>query len=45
MKATRKLMTLAALAVALCARAETIIVEAESFADWGGWVNDTQFID
>ena len=27
------------------AQVETIIVEAESFADWGGWVNDTQFMD
>ena len=45
MKATRKLMALAALAAALSARAETITVEAESFADWGGWVNDTQFMD
>ena len=25
--------------------ADTIFVEAESFKDWGGWVNDTQFMD
>ncbi len=24
---------------------ETVVVEAESFNDWGGWVNDTQFMD
>ena len=25
--------------------ADTVLVEAESFEDWGGWVNDTQFMD
>ncbi len=24
---------------------ETIVIEAESFDDWGGWVNNTQFMD
>lgn len=38
-------LLLAAMSFALCARAETVLVEAESFADWGGWVNDTQFMD
>ena len=38
-------LLLAAMSLALCARAETVLVEAESFADWGGWVNDTQFMD
>ena len=32
-------------AVAFCAAAETLFIEAESFDDWGGWVNDTQFMD
>ena len=36
---------LAAMSLALCARAETVFIEAESFDDWGGWVNDTQFMD
>ena len=26
-------------------QAQTLILEAESFDDWGGWVNDTQFMD
>ena len=30
---------------AIAAQAETIFIEAESFDDWGGWVNDTQFMD
>ena len=30
---------------ALAAQAETVVIEAESFDDWGGWVNDTQFMD
>ena len=38
-------LMLAAMSLALCAQAETVLVEAESFADWGGWVNDTQFMD
>ena len=36
---------LAAMSLALCAQAETVFIEAESFNDWGGWVNDTQFMD
>ena len=24
---------------------EMVVIEAESFEDWGGWVNDTQFMD
>ena len=30
-------------AVPVCA--DTVFVEAESFEDWGGWVNDTQSMD
>jgi len=30
---------------ASCALSETVFLEAESFEDWGGWVNDTQFMD
>ena len=30
---------------ALAAQAKTVFIEAESFDDWGGWVNDTQFMD
>ena len=33
------------LAAVFCAKAETLVMEAESFDDWGGWVNDTQFMD
>ncbi len=40
-----KLMMLAVLSSALCAGAESVFLEAESFKDWGGWVNDTQFMD
>ena len=25
--------------------AETVFLETEAFSDWGGWVNDTQFMD
>ena len=32
-------------ASAFAACAETVFIEAESFDDWGGWVNDTQFMD
>ena len=41
----KKTMLFAVLAGALAARAETVVIEAESFADLGGWVNDTQFMD
>ena len=27
------------------ASAETVFLETEAFDDWGGWVNDTQFMD
>ena len=30
---------------ALAAQAETVVIEAEWFEDYGGWVNDTQFMD
>ena len=45
MQAMRKLMPLAVLCASLRVEAETVFIEAESFADWGGWVNDTQFMD
>ena len=38
-------MLAAALAATLIARSETTVIEAEWFEDWGGWVNDTQFMD
>ena len=41
----KKTVMLAVAAAAMCAHAETVFVESESFADWGGWVNDTQFMD
>ncbi len=41
----KKLIALSALVLAFSVNAETVVVEAESFADWGGWVNDTQFMD
>ena len=40
----KKIIMLLCLA-ALAAQAETVLIEAESFDDWGGWVNDTQFMD
>ena len=40
----KKLIMLLCLA-AFAAQAETVLIEAESFDDWGGWVNDTQFMD
>ena len=39
------LLVASAAFVAAAASAETIVLETESFADWGGWVNDTQFMD
>ena len=41
----KKTILLLLLAAALAANAETVFIEAESFDDWGGWVNDTQFMD
>ena len=41
----KKSLLLLGFVVALAAHAETVLVEAESFNDWGGWVNDTQFMD
>ena len=40
----KKVMMLLCFA-AIAAQAETVFIEAESFDDWGGWVNDTQFMD
>ena len=34
-----------ALSLAFAVHAETISIECEAFDDWGGWVNDTQFMD
>ena len=42
----KKIILLTAiLAAGLCARAEGVFVECESFADKGGWVLDQQFMD
>jgi len=41
----KKALLLVGFIAALAAQAETIFIEAESFDDWGGWVNDTQFMD
>ena len=40
----KKVMMLLCFA-AIAAQAETVLIEAESFDDWGGWVNNTQFMD
>ncbi len=40
----KKVMLLLCFA-AFATQAETVFIEAESFDDWGGWVNDTQFMD
>ena len=42
---TKNLLALSLALAACVARAETISVECEAFEDWGGWVNDTQFMD
>ena len=41
----KKAFALIAFFAAIAAQAETIFIEAESFEDYGGWVNDTQFMD
>ena len=41
----KKTLMLLGFAAALAAHADTVLIEAESFDDWGGWVNDTQFMD
>ena len=41
----KKVLAMAVAAAVADVRAETVWIEAESFADWGGWVNDTQFMD
>ncbi len=41
----RSIVTVWLLSLALSARADQVLVEAESFKDPGGWVLDTQFID
>ena len=41
----KKSLLLLGFVAALAAHAETVLIEAESFDDWGGWVNDTQFMD
>ena len=40
----KKVMMLLCFA-AFAAQAKTMFIEAEAFDDWGGWVNDTQFMD
>ena len=41
----RKSLLLLGFVAALAAHAETVFIEAESFDDYGGWVNNTQFMD
>ena len=41
----RHLFVLGIVTSAFAACAKTVFIEAESFDDWGGWVNDTQFMD
>lgn len=43
----RKLQIAAAMAAIACTTtfAETVFLETEAFDNWGGWVNDTQFMD
>ena len=43
--AARLVLTAALVCCALSLRAQPILVEAESFADYGGWSLDTQFIE
>ena len=40
-----RLFMIGVVAAAFAACAETIFIEAEAFKDYGGWVNDTQFMD
>ena len=41
----KKAFALIAFFAAFAAQAETVVIEAEWFEDYGGWVNDTQFMD
>ena len=41
----KKSLLLLGFVVAFAAQAETVVIEAEWFEDYGGWVNDTQFMD
>ena len=41
----KKSLLLLGFVAALAAHADTVLIEAESFDDWGGWVNNTQFMD
>ena len=41
-----KILCLLFALVGVCVvRAETVFLECEAFDEWGGWVNDTQFMD
>ena len=39
------LLSLSTPCAAMAAAEDTVMIEAESFEEWGGWVNDTQFMD
>ena len=45
MKSVKFVCLAAASLMAVGAFSETVFIEAESFESWGGWVNDTQFMD
>ncbi len=45
MKSVKFACLAAASLMAVGAFSETVFIEAESFESWGGWVNDTQFMD
>ena len=45
MKSVKFACLAAASLMAAGAFSETVFIEAESFESWGGWVNDTQFMD
>ena len=41
----KRAVAILGMALSLVASAETVFIETEAFDDWGGWVNDTQFMD
>ena len=41
----RMMLFVIAAMLGFAASAETVFLETEAFDDWGGWVNDTQFMD
>ena len=45
MKARQLILGVGMMCAMLSGRAGTVFLECEAFDDWGGWANDTQFMD